>query len=356
MGEFSIINSPFSILNESGEAVGKGWLCPIVVLSDVGSPHHLVAQGMEKDVVEALDYFDGVGRAGDGEAGGFTARLAAAVDGYEEVVAAAFDVEGDGPVVADDDGAHVEAVGGDGSDGNGLAVGHNDGPSHTERVGGGAGGRGNDESVGLVGGERGTVDGGVDADHRRAVALEDGYLVEGIGTTHQVAVVARQLEHTALFYFIMVVVDVVEGGLHFFGGDVGQETEAAGVNTQNGESLGAYAAGCLEERTVAAQADDKVGLETVAVEQLDGRKLEMQLGRQELVELTADADLGLVAGEDTEQALGIRGLFGLISVSENGYFHTLRLLLALQRCYFFIIFLSTYDYYLYFCPKLTVKL
>ena len=136
------------------------------VLSYIRPPHHLCSQRVEEDVVEALHHLDAVVGARDGEAGGFTARLAASVDGHEEVVAAAFDVEGDFPVVADDDGAHVEAVGCHGGDGDGLAVGHDDGASHAQRVGGGAGGGGYDESVGLVGGEGGAVDGGVDAYHR----------------------------------------------------------------------------------------------------------------------------------------------------------------------------------------------
>ena len=91
----------------------------------------------------------------------FLARFATAVDGYQKVVAAAFDFEGDFPVVADDDGTHVEAVWRYGGDGDGLAVGHDDGASHAQRVGGGAGGGGYDESVGLVGGEGGAVDGSV---------------------------------------------------------------------------------------------------------------------------------------------------------------------------------------------------
>ena len=107
-------------VRKSGVAAERR-LRPIFVLPDVGSPHHLVAQGIEEDVAEALDDLDGVGRPGDGEAGGLAARLAAAVDGHKEIVATALDVEGDGPVVADDDGSHVEAVGGDGSDSDGLA-------------------------------------------------------------------------------------------------------------------------------------------------------------------------------------------------------------------------------------------
>lgn len=343
-------------VRKSGGAAERR-LRPIFVLPDVGSPHHLVAQGIEENVAETLDDLDGVGRPGDGEAGGLAARLAAAVDGHKEIVAAALDVEGDGPVVADDDGSHVEAVGGDGSDSDGLAVGHDDGAAHTERVGRGAGGSGHDEAVGLVGGERSAVDGGVDADHGRAVALEHGYLVEGIGTTHEVAVVARELEHAALFDFVVTVVDFVEGGLHLVGRHVGQEAETAGVDAEDGDVLGPDTAGGLEKRAVAALADDHVGFETVTVEQLDGSgELEMQLFRQEAVELPADADSGSVAGQNTEQTLGVRGLFGLIRISEDGKFHTASLLLALQRCYFFIIFLLTYDYYLYFCPKQTVEL
>lgn len=77
---------------------------------------------------------------------------------------------------------------------------------------------------------------------------------------------------------------------------------------------------------------------------------------QKIVELLTDANLGVMLSQELEQLFCVRRLFGLINVSEYGKFHMTGLLLALQRCYFFIIFLYTYDYYLYFCPKLALEL
>ena len=48
-------------------------------------------------------------------------------------------------------------------------------------VGRGASGCGDDETVGLIGGEVFTVDIGTDRDHRGGVALQDGDIVEGAG-------------------------------------------------------------------------------------------------------------------------------------------------------------------------------
>ena len=123
-------------------------------LPHVRSPHHFAAQCVEERMVVALYHLDGIVGTRDGEAGRFVACLAASVYGDEEVMVAALNVERDGPIVTDDDRSHVEAMGGDGSNGDGFAMGHDDGAAHAERVSGGAGRRGDDETIGLVSGER----------------------------------------------------------------------------------------------------------------------------------------------------------------------------------------------------------
>ena len=74
------------------------------------------------------------------------------------------------------------------------------------------------------------------------------------------------------------------------------------------------------------------------------------------MEFPADAELCIMLSEQPEEVFCMRGFLCLVGISEYGKFHMTGLLLALQRCYFFIIFLYTYDYYLYFCPKLALEL
>ena len=239
--------------------------------ADVGSPHHLVAQGVEEAVVDSFHYLDGVRGLGDGQAGGLPARLAASVDGHQEVVAPAFHVEGYLTVVADDDGADVEAVGCHGGEGDGPAVRCDDGASHAERVGRRAGGGGHDESVGLIGGQGHAVDGGPDGDHGGTVPLQYGDFIQCVWLVRQARLVTFQLQYATFLNAVAAFVQLVEGVLHFFGRDVCQESQAACIDAQDGDAFTAYAAGCFQEGAVAAQADDHIGLEMAVVEQLEGR-------------------------------------------------------------------------------------
>ena len=62
----------------------------------------------------------------NGQAGTFSASLTASVDGYQEVVATALYVEGDFLVIVDDYRADIEAMRGYRSNGDGIAMWHND--------------------------------------------------------------------------------------------------------------------------------------------------------------------------------------------------------------------------------------
>ena len=76
----------------------------------VRSPHHLAAEGIEENMIEPFHYFYTVVCPADSELGGFFARFTSAVNGNEEVMAAAFHVQRDFPVVTNDDRTDVEAV------------------------------------------------------------------------------------------------------------------------------------------------------------------------------------------------------------------------------------------------------
>ena len=77
-------------------------------------------------MVGSLDYLYLIVGLANGEAGAFTASFASSVYSYQEVVAAAFNVEGDFPVVVDDDGAYVEAMWSYRCDGDGVAMRNDD--------------------------------------------------------------------------------------------------------------------------------------------------------------------------------------------------------------------------------------
>ena len=76
----------------------------------VRSPHHLAAEGIEENMIEPFHYFYTVVCPANGQLSCLLARFAAAVDGNEEVMAAAFHVQRDFPVVTNDDRTDVEAV------------------------------------------------------------------------------------------------------------------------------------------------------------------------------------------------------------------------------------------------------
>src|ERR1700722_12628286 len=81
-----------------------------------------------------------------------------AVDCEVDFVGDADDVDADGRVSGDDDGANGEQVGADGRDQHGVDAGHDDGAVGGEVVGGGAGGGGDDDAVGAEGGDGLLVD------------------------------------------------------------------------------------------------------------------------------------------------------------------------------------------------------
>ena len=80
-------------------------------------------------------------------------------------MASALHTEGDFAVVAQYHRTHVEAVGCHGCEADGVALGHNDGTAHTQRVSRAARRRADDESVCLIGCQVFVVDVRVDGNH-----------------------------------------------------------------------------------------------------------------------------------------------------------------------------------------------
>jgi len=100
--------------------------------SAIRSPHHFVSQCMEKNVVGAFDYLDLVIGLADGEATSFAACFASSIDSYQEVVATALYIEGDFPIIVDNDGADVETMWSYRCNGYGVAGRHNDGTANAQ--------------------------------------------------------------------------------------------------------------------------------------------------------------------------------------------------------------------------------
>lgn len=94
--------------------------------SAVCPPHHFTAKRVKENMIKAFYYFDTVICPADSELGGFFARFTSAVNGNEEVMAAAFHVQCDFPIVSDNDRTDVEAMRSYGSNNDGVGMGHHD--------------------------------------------------------------------------------------------------------------------------------------------------------------------------------------------------------------------------------------
>ena len=90
--------------------------------STIGSPHHFIAECVEKDMAVSFYYIYFIVGFADSEPASFTASFATSVDGNQEIVAAALYIQCDFPVVVDDNGAYIQAMRCYRSDGDGVAV------------------------------------------------------------------------------------------------------------------------------------------------------------------------------------------------------------------------------------------
>ena len=111
--------------------------------STIGSPHHFIAECVEKDMAGggffsffvSFYYIYFIVGFADSEPASFTASFATSVDGNQEIVAAALYIQCDFPVVVDDNGAYIQAMRCYRSDGDGVAVWHDDRSPDAQRIG-----------------------------------------------------------------------------------------------------------------------------------------------------------------------------------------------------------------------------
>ena len=110
-----------------------GILLLIVEVLDayVGSPHHLVAKGVEEGAVAAFENLNQIGSSADRKFDAFLALLASSVNGYQEVVVAAFNRQGDFFIVRKGKWANIQAMRSNRYQPDGFAVGVYDRSSYT---------------------------------------------------------------------------------------------------------------------------------------------------------------------------------------------------------------------------------
>ena len=93
--------------------------------SSVRSPHHLVPQSVEEYMIRAFYDLYIIIRFSDSQTSSFSESFASSVDGYQEIVATAFYIKRDFPIIIDDDRAHIEAMRGYRCDGYRVAMRYN---------------------------------------------------------------------------------------------------------------------------------------------------------------------------------------------------------------------------------------
>ena len=78
--------------------------------STIGSPHHFIAECVEKDMAVSFYYIYFIVGFADSEPASFTASFATSVDGNQEIVAAASHAEGYHDIVANNNWAWAQTV------------------------------------------------------------------------------------------------------------------------------------------------------------------------------------------------------------------------------------------------------
>ena len=237
-----------------------------------------------------------------------------AVDGEVDLVGDADDLDTDGGVAWDDDGADGEQVGTDGGDQHGVDAGHDDGAVGGEVVGRGAGGSGDDDAVGAEGGDELLVDLDGEVAHAGDGAFGDDDVVEGVPLLDGFAVADDLgVHHAADFNLGAVVAPGFEGGVELGEGDLGEEAEGAEVHTEDGGGGTGEGSGCGQEGAIAAENDDQIGLvfgQVDARDRIDAGDVGSAVGIEQVV---------IVAGfEPRDEVAKDAGEFRLERLGDDG--------------------------------------
>lgn len=179
--------------------------------------------------------------------------------------------QGDGGAVRQDDGAVGEAVGADGSDAEDFGTRPDEWASGREGVGGGAGGRCDEDAVRMVAIKEGAVDFCVEIDHFSRLGAEQGEFVEGkesVAPFFGFAVVGGDGKHGAFLDDIGAFAEAVDEG-----GDVrysagGEEAETAEVDASEQDSMSRCGSCRREHGAVSSEAEDNVDVAEMCLTQV----------------------------------------------------------------------------------------
>jgi hypothetical protein len=167
----------------------------------------------------------------------------------------------DGAGVAYDDGPVRQRVRADGRDDPGLDAGMDNGTAGGKRVGRRARGRGYDQAVGAVAADKIGIDGEVEVNHARQGALvDDCFIHDALPLDHVSVAVQFDVKHDSLAAGESAGEDLFQCWIHFLDLEAGQEAEAAHVDGENRNAERGGEAGRGEERAVAAEDQQELGL------------------------------------------------------------------------------------------------
>ncbi len=161
-------------------------------------------------------------------------------------------------VVGDDDGAVGEHVRANGRDAETVDGREDDGAAGGKRIGSGTGGSGDDETVGLVGGDEVVVDVCVEIDHAGEFGFGDDDVIEGgIGADRFAVAPEFAIDHAAAADAMFAGDGAFQFGVEFFFANGGEEAEVAEVNGEDGDIVTGDSAGGGKKRAVTAENDEQ---------------------------------------------------------------------------------------------------
>ena len=177
-----------------------------------------------------------------------------AVHGENDVGLAADGPDDDFRAVGHDEAAVGEDVGADRRDDEDASVRRDDGAARRKGVGGGAGGRGDDEAVGVELGEIDAVNGGVELDETGdSAAADDGFVEADAAGDDGSLAFEGDFEEGAAAQDVFAGTDGIDGLQSVGGADAGEEAKRAEVDAEERKEVFAEFVDDFQERAVAAQ-------------------------------------------------------------------------------------------------------
>jgi hypothetical protein len=226
------------------------------------APLQLVSQNFKIRFLRWLDEFEALRRARDADAIVLSDRDAfLAVERDESGLGVAGKSDFDAGKILDDDGAIAQCVRANRGDDESLNGGMKNRPAGGKRVGGRAGGSGDDQAVGAVTADEITVDVEFEFDHAGERTFVDDGVVEDVLLVDGRAI-AKELdqEHDAFADGRTTGQGFFESRIEFVNGETGEKAEAAHVDGENRDTPRGSDTRGGEKRAVTAEDEKEVGL------------------------------------------------------------------------------------------------